>query len=148
MAIQFRHQRGQTASVIDVGVMGDVGFVSQIFQIQDRIEKTGMRILREHHLLDALALAWDRSKPLPTRPLSNNGAYEFSSQLLIGLMTSMPISSPFNRVAWKRDLRMDDYIPQPGQVSWCVYDQVAKKGKLEGASRIECFGGRQKHDYC
>ncbi|KAI1738583.1 putative polyketide synthase [Xylaria scruposa] len=107
--VQYRHRQGCTASVIDVGVMGEVGFVSQNFHIQDRIEKTGMQILREQHLLDALALACDRSKPLPNRPFSNNGAYKFPSQLLIGLMTSTPISSPFNRVAWKHDIRMAIY---------------------------------------
>lgn len=106
---QYRHQLGQTGSVIDVGVMGDVGFVSQNLQIQDRIEKTGMQVLREQHLLDALAMAWDRSKPLPAQSLRNEGSYEFPSQLLIGLMTTTPISSPYNRVAWKRDVRMAIY---------------------------------------
>ncbi|TRX93498.1 hypothetical protein FHL15_005470 [Xylaria flabelliformis] len=107
--VQYRHQRGCTASVIDVGVMGEVGFVSQNFHIQDRIEKTGMQILREQHLLDAMALAWERSKPLPTRPCLRGGAYEFPSQFLIGLMTSTPISSSSNRVAWKHDIRMAIY---------------------------------------
>ncbi|KAI1361572.1 putative polyketide synthase [Xylaria arbuscula] len=107
--VQYRHHLGQNASVIDVGVMGDVGFVSQNHRIQDRIEKTGMQVLREQHLLDALAMAWDRSKPLPAESLRISGAYEFPSQLLIGLMTTTPISSPHNRVAWKRDRRMAIY---------------------------------------
>ncbi|KAI1131714.1 putative polyketide synthase [Nemania abortiva] len=106
---QYRHQRGQSASVIDVGVIGEVGFVSQNAHIQDRFEKTGMKILREQHLLDTLAIAWQRSKPSPTQSFSNGGAYEFPSQVLTGLMTSTPIDSPSNRVAWKRDLRMAIY---------------------------------------
>ncbi|KAI8630109.1 KR domain-containing protein [Xylariaceae sp. FL1651] len=106
--VQYRHQNGLAASSIDIGVMGEVGFVSQNDGVRRRFERTGMRILREHHLLEALALAIQRSKPSLGQPHKDR-AYENPSQLILGLMTSTPISSPSNRVIWKNDSRMAIY---------------------------------------
>jgi hypothetical protein len=104
--VQYRQRNNYAASAIDIGVMDEVGFVSQNADIRERFEKSGMGLLREQHLLDALALAIKNSKLGMGR---SRGVYENPSQLLLGLTTSTPISSPFNRVAWKRDSRMAIY---------------------------------------
>lgn len=111
--MQFRHHKGLVGSVIDVGVMGEVGFVSRNQDVLDRLNRIGMRILQECNLLDALALAVGRSTasaPSPS-PVSAPGQafYTNPSQVLLGLNTSIPISSPLNRVAWRRDARMSIY---------------------------------------
>ncbi|PWY91664.1 polyketide synthase [Aspergillus sclerotioniger CBS 115572] len=105
--VQYRHRQGLAASVIDIGVMGEVGFVSQNRTLLDRLEKSGMHVLTEQDLLDAMALAVARSAPglSPTPP----GAYCNASQILLGVNTTVPISSPANRVAWKRDMRLSIY---------------------------------------
>lgn len=105
--VQFRHHKGLAASVIDIGVMGEVGFVSNNQNIMDLFQKSGLRILREQDLLDSMNLAMQRSKPAPVR--SEDGAYGSPSQLLLGLVTTIPITAPANRVVWKQDARMSIY---------------------------------------
>lgn len=105
--VQYRHHLGQNASVIDIGAMGEVGFVSQSADLMAKFEKTGMRLVMENDLLDAMTLAILCSSPSNTR--SSNGSYIQPSQILTGFETLVPISSPTNRVAWKRDVRMSIY---------------------------------------
>ncbi|TGJ79517.1 hypothetical protein E0Z10_g9254 [Xylaria hypoxylon] len=104
--VQYRQNNNRAASAIDIGVMSEVGFVSQNSEVRERFVKTGMGLSQEQHLLDALALAIENSKPGMSR---SPAVYENPSQLILGLKTSTPISSPFNRVAWKRDSRMAIY---------------------------------------
>ncbi|GLA97323.1 type I Iterative Polyketide synthase (PKS) [Aspergillus tubingensis] len=105
--VQYRHGKGLPASVIDVGVMGEVGFVSQNEALFDRFAKSGMHILKEQDLLDAMVLAIARSAPEPTG--AQAGAYCNASQILLGVHTTIPISTRSSRVAWKNDIRMSIY---------------------------------------
>jgi acyl carrier protein len=107
--VQYRHSQGLSASVIDIGAMGEVGFVSQNADIMTKFHKTGMRLLTENNLLDAMTLAILRSSPCFGAPSTSDGAYIQPSQILTGFETVVPISSPTNRVAWKRDVRMSIY---------------------------------------
>jgi hypothetical protein len=107
--VNYRKRKGYAASVIDIGVMGEVGFVSQNQEVRERFEKTGMRIMREQDLLDVLALAVRKPKPPGPHEESRIKNYEEPSQFGLGLLTSIPISSPHNRVAWRRDARMAIY---------------------------------------
>ena len=68
-----------------------------------------MRLLTENNLLDAMTLAILRSSPRFGAPSTSDGAYIQPSQILTGFETVVPISSPTNRVAWKRDVRMSIY---------------------------------------
>lgn len=114
--VQYRHHNGLVASVIDIGVMGEVGFVSRNQDVLDRLGRIGMRILQEQNLLDAVSLAVKRSSPAKSKvTLEGSGrrygstTYSNPSQVLLGLNTTIPISSPLNRVAWRRDVRMSIY---------------------------------------
>ncbi|KAJ5106839.1 hypothetical protein N7456_003514 [Penicillium angulare] len=102
--VQYRHSKGLPASVIDIGVMGEVGFVSENTDTSERFEKTGMHLCKEKDLLDAMTLAIERSSP---KPQLNAGVttYQNPSQIMLGLHTTIPITSPSNRVDWKRDMR-------------------------------------------
>lgn len=51
---QYRHRNGLVASAIDVGVMADVGFVARTSGLLERLEKTGMRPVREKQLLETI----------------------------------------------------------------------------------------------
>ncbi|KAL2751982.1 hypothetical protein ACRALDRAFT_1045166, partial [Sodiomyces alcalophilus JCM 7366] len=120
--VSFRHRHGLVASVIDLGVMGDVGFVSQNQDVLDNLGRMGMRILREKNLLEALVLTLQRSRAAPGSASSSsssrsaegkaaagNAAYQSPSQVILGLNTTIPISSTLNRVPWRRDPRMSIY---------------------------------------
>ncbi|KAH8677742.1 putative polyketide synthase [Xylariales sp. PMI_506] len=123
---QFRHHNGMVASVINIGVVGEVGYVSRNQDVLDRLTRNGMRILHERELLAAIKLSIDRSHPATTRDASiaaaadgaaarrasgetGNTTYTNSSQLLVGLNTAIPMSSSCNRVGWKHDARMGIY---------------------------------------
>ncbi|PYI02487.1 polyketide synthase [Aspergillus sclerotiicarbonarius CBS 121057] len=105
--VQYRHHQGLAASVIDIGVMGEVGFVSQNQTVLDHFEKSGMHVLKEQDLLDGMAWAVARSAPVPSQ--GQPGTYCNASQILLGVNTTIPISAPSNRVAWKRDMRLSIY---------------------------------------
>ncbi|PYI31307.1 putative polyketide synthase [Aspergillus indologenus CBS 114.80] len=105
--VQYRHHHGLPASVIDLGVMGDVGFVSRNPNVLRQFQNTGAFVLNEDMFLEAMTLAVQRSHPvatsLPTRTYSN------PSQIVLGLNTAVPASSSANRVAWKNDVRFSIY---------------------------------------
>jgi hypothetical protein len=105
--VQYRHGNGLAASVLDIGVMGEVGFVSKHRDVLDRFQKSGMRILKEQDLLDAFNLAIQSSAPARTG--GPDGAYHSPGQILLGLVTTLPVASPNNRVVWKSDIRMSIY---------------------------------------
>jgi NADP-dependent 3-hydroxy acid dehydrogenase YdfG len=117
--VHFRHRQGLVASVIDLGVMGDVGFVSQNQDILENLRRIGMLVLREQDLLDTLTLVLKRSRPtaaVSAEVATGQGgsqptdlANRNPSQVILGLNTTSPLSSPLNRVPWRRDPRMSIY---------------------------------------
>lgn len=139
--VNFRHSQGLVASVIDLGVMGDVGFVSQNQDVLDNLGRIGMHILREQNLLDALVLALKRSRPGQVVSDSkiamgqlgseqNDAVYGCPSQVLLGLNTTIPLSSPLNRVPWRRDARMSIYGNLEGSSN-----SIADNGKTVSSQR-------------
>lgn len=121
--VSYRHWLGLAASVVNIGVVGDVGYVSENPSVLDSLKATGQYIMREPEVLDCLELMLKRSGPpaashgtaarrkdqdnkeqAPTRP----GAFRYAqlSQLGTGLRSLLPIAAPNNRVPWRRDPRM------------------------------------------
>lgn len=103
--VQYRHGRGLPASVIDVGVMEDVGYVSQNAAVLDMFRAYSMHGLKEVDLLRAIELGIERSMPRPRQ----DGKYCNSGQVTTGLASSKSILDPSNRAVWKRDARMAMY---------------------------------------
>ncbi|PYH85776.1 KR-domain-containing protein [Aspergillus uvarum CBS 121591] len=55
--VQYRHHYGLPASVIDLGVMGDVGFVSRNPNVLRQFQNSGAFVLNEDMFLEAMTLA-------------------------------------------------------------------------------------------
>ena len=104
--VQYRHAQGQPASVLDIGVMGDVGYVSQNPGVLEQFKQTSISTLREQDLLDALQLAMRNGTSSPPSP----AGYLNPAQLVMGLRSTKPLSDPGNRCIWKRDIRMSMYL--------------------------------------
>jgi len=104
--VRYRRGKGLAASVIDIGVMGEVGFVSENDKVLQKFEKSGIRLLREQHLLDSLGLAIKDSKPGRDKCQEKTWALEERGHIMLGILTSTPLSLASTRVAWKRDARM------------------------------------------
>lgn len=121
--VSYRHSLGLAASVVNIGVVGDVGYVSENPSVLDSLRATGQYIMREPELLDCLELMLKRSGPTAsygaaarhtsaaattatttTRP--GTFRYAQTSQLGTGLRSLLPITAPNNRTPWRRDPRM------------------------------------------
>jgi hypothetical protein len=109
---QYRHSQGLPSSTVDIGVMKDIGYVSRNAHILDNFHMTSTHVLYEQDLLDSLQLLIARSTRLPSNNKDNGysriGEYEYvnKAQLALGLRSTQPLSSPNNRLVWKRDPRM------------------------------------------
>ena len=97
--VQYRHSLGLPASALSIGVMEDVGYVSQNRAVLDQLKATNYYTLREQDLLDALQLIMTPSSVGKTS----------SAQLAIGLRSTKPLADATNRSVWKRDIRMSMY---------------------------------------
>ncbi|KFY38193.1 hypothetical protein V494_04450 [Pseudogymnoascus sp. VKM F-4513 (FW-928)] len=104
--VQYRHFLGLPASVLDVGVMADIGYVSQNISVENNMRATGMWFLNEKDLLDALHLSILTSQPSTS---TNASKYTSMAQLGIGFRSTKTLSEPSNRVLWRRDKRMTVY---------------------------------------
>jgi len=109
--VQYRHSQGLPASVIDIGVMEDIGYVSAHSYALDALKSAHLHMLHEQDLLDALQLAIERSSETSQSSAAPAFAqtYVNPSQIVIGLRSSLPLSAPTNRTIWKRDPRMSLY---------------------------------------
>ena len=103
--VQYRQNLGLPASVIDVGVMGDVGYVSQNAAMLEALRTSSAHTLGESDLLSAVSMAIKSSTP---RPMTDT-PYCNRSQLAIGMASTKLMTDPSNRSVWKRDLRMALY---------------------------------------
>ncbi|EHK97750.1 putative Phthiocerol synthesis polyketide synthase type I PpsC [Glarea lozoyensis 74030] len=86
--VQYRHSLGLPASVVDIGVMGDIGYVSRNAAIQESLRGAGTYFLQEQDFLDSLNWAVAKSAVKPSLPGQN--------QLLIGVRSSKSLSDPSN----------------------------------------------------
>jgi NAD(P)-dependent dehydrogenase (short-subunit alcohol dehydrogenase family) len=102
---QYRHARGLPASVIDLGVAEDVGFVASNTSLIDYFKFLSANLLSERDVADIVRLAIARS------PSKTNASTEFTnaSQLTVGVASYKPLSDPGNRIIWKRDRRFSVY---------------------------------------
>ncbi|KAI9774066.1 MAG: Type I Iterative PKS [Geoglossum simile] len=111
--VQYRHSKGLPASVLDIGIIEDVGYISQNPSILESFRNSAVHTLREQDLLDALHLVIVRSAPQPVplqQPLLSLGSgFINPNQVAIGLRSTLPITSPANPNIWKCDRRMGIY---------------------------------------
>ena len=114
--VQYRHSLGLPASVLDIGAMEDVGYLSQNSSILEALRATSLHTLHEQDLLDSLQLMIDRSNPpqhtrvpaTASHPMKT-ASYINPSQVAIGVRSTLPLSAPNNRTIWKKDPRMAVY---------------------------------------
>ncbi|KAF2138887.1 uncharacterized protein K452DRAFT_276732 [Aplosporella prunicola CBS 121167] len=106
---QYRHGKGLPASVLDISIIEDVGWVSQEPAHLEQLKATAAYCLKEQDLLDSLELAIAKSAPKARATESSMDGYINDSQIGLGLRMTMPIAADANRCIWKRDIRMGLY---------------------------------------
>ncbi|KAL4993533.1 hypothetical protein BDV10DRAFT_199502 [Aspergillus recurvatus] len=109
--VQYRHSLGLPCSAINIGVMEDVGYVSEQTHVINHFVATSTHTLHQHDLHDAVQLAIDNSLParMETKHRATWPSFVSGSQLLIGLRSTAPLDSPSNLTSWRRDPRMALY---------------------------------------
>ncbi|KAL8836758.1 MAG: hypothetical protein Q9170_002787 [Blastenia crenularia] len=103
--VQYRHSLGLPASSINIGVMEDVGYVSQNPAVLEQFRATSAHLLREQDLMDTLHLMTIKSIAAPP----SAAYFRNPAQTVIGLRSTRPLADPSNRAIWKRDVRMSLY---------------------------------------
>ena len=98
--VPFRHQLGLPASVLDIGVVGDIGYVSQNATLLSQLKASGAHVLGEQQLLDALHLAIIDSSPRPV--ISRSNPHVNRSQWVLGF-------GPTREKLWQKDARFGIY---------------------------------------
>ncbi len=104
---QYRQGLGLPASVIDIGAVEEIGFISQNYGLMNKIKGTGFREITEQELLDAMAvIVMPRSA---REPDSSGSGFIDGYTIVLGLGSTIPLSSPSNRAVWRKDRRMAAY---------------------------------------
>lgn len=109
---QYRRQLGLPASVLDIGVLGDIGYASRNSTVLQKLKTSGFYLLREQELLDSLQFAILQSTPSfssSSSGFANQQGFCNPGQLVIGLRSTLSWTDTKNQVRWKRDRRMASY---------------------------------------
>lgn len=105
--VQYRHGQHLAASVIDLGVMEDVGYVAESSNLLDYFRFLDANLLTEDNMREGVRLAIARSFSNPQEQAPRK--YSNPSQITLGVRSHIPISDPKNRIIWKRDRRFAVY---------------------------------------
>lgn len=91
--VEYRHSLGLPASIIDLGVVGDVGYLLEQEHLFEGFKNGGFYFLTEQQVLDAAAISVANSR------------FGSLSSFCLGGLSEKPMNDPTNRVNWKRDVR-------------------------------------------
>ena len=104
--VAYRHSLGLPASTVNIGVIQDIGYVSQNPEILDSLRSTAQYLMRERELLESIELMLHRSSPAESVADQAFGRYVTRSQIGIGMRSTVPMDAPANRTIWRKDPRM------------------------------------------
>lgn len=93
--VAYRRGLGLPASILDIGVVGDVGYLTANEKQYAAFKSAGYVFLSEQDVLDATAVAVAHSN-------DKHGPFNC---FCLGALSDLPFSDPANRLNWKRDVR-------------------------------------------
>ncbi|OLN96884.1 Lovastatin diketide synthase LovF 4 [Colletotrichum chlorophyti] len=129
---QYRRAKGLPCSVVDLGGVEDVGYVSRNQEVESAMLKAGARLVSEADMLQSLQLAISRAKPFDD--ISDEAI--LGSQLMVGLDCTVSIDDPGNRVVWKQDARMAHY-PNKLESSATSHIKLGNSGLADFITRLQ-----------
>ncbi|KAI9151270.1 Polyketide synthase [Paramyrothecium foliicola] len=111
--VQYRRSIGQAASVIDIGAVEEIGYISNSPGLINKMKSTGFKGVTEQELLDALTVALtsrdDFKYTSKTADDAGNSISTDAGSFILGLGSSLPLDDPANRAIWRKDRRMAVY---------------------------------------
>ena len=125
--VHYRQNLGLAASVLDIGPVDDVGYVSRTQAVKETLLASLEALLTEQNFLDTLQLAIARSSPeyAPKRHTTSLSGYQNPSHIVHTLESRIPIMDPQNSSVWKRDPRM------------AIYRNIQKASEFEGTEATD-----------
>ncbi|KAM7184617.1 polyketide synthase [Naviculisporaceae sp. PSN 640] len=132
--VQYRRARGLPASVIDIGAVDEVGYISRTPAARENMLASAGKLITEQAFLDCLQLTIARSAlSSQGTPLASAGdqyaGYTNPSQVTQALECRLPIMHPENAIIWKRDPR------------WAIYRNIEKTSSDGAAAGGESVSG-------
>ncbi|RMZ82891.1 hypothetical protein DV737_g1950, partial [Chaetothyriales sp. CBS 132003] len=116
---QYRNGLGLAASVVDMGAVEDVGWISEHQGMMGKMSRSGFKPVLEQEVIDAMAISMlvhNRSERTLEGAIAkckgkNANTFEFvhKNTFLVGLALLIPLHDPSNYVIWKKDRRMASY---------------------------------------
>lgn len=108
--VQYRVNLGLPASAIDIGAVADVGYISHNRELMQKMATMGFKLLKEQEVLDALVVAMTRRRTGNNECRHHRSRFATdSNNFVLGLGSTVPLNSPANRAAWRKDRRMAIY---------------------------------------
>ncbi|KAL5043621.1 hypothetical protein BDW71DRAFT_216220 [Aspergillus fruticulosus] len=113
--VQYRHALGLPASILNIGAMANVGYVSENKVVEEFFRAAGMPSLSEGDFFEALhhsirhQFADALAPPKPAATHGRGAGVTNITQLALGIRSTKPMDDPSNRVLWKHDRRVDIY---------------------------------------
>jgi hypothetical protein len=104
--VSYRHRLDLPASVLDIGMMTEIGHVAESKELHGLLGARDWHGLRETDLIDALQLSIASNSPSKKSVIEG---ISNPSSLVIGLRQTRPLEDPMNRIPWKHDKRMSIY---------------------------------------
>ncbi|KAJ9386802.1 hypothetical protein DTO063F5_3460 [Paecilomyces variotii] len=113
---QYRNDMGLAASVVDMGAVEEVGWISEHQGMMGKMSRSGFKPVSEQEVIDAMAIAMlAHNKPdqaaqkVLATSSKNNFYFLHKNTFLVGLALLIPLHDPSNYVIWKKDRRMASY---------------------------------------
>ncbi|KAK3317264.1 putative polyketide synthase [Cercophora scortea] len=105
---QYRNGLGLAASVVDMGAVEDVGWISEHQGMMGKMSRSGFKPVLEQEVIDSMAISMlVHNRPPPPRSLPSTFCHK--NTFLVGLALLIPLNDPSNYVIWKKDRRMASY---------------------------------------
>ena len=154
--VQYRHSRGLVASVIDIGAVDEVGYISRTPAAKDTMLAMSGRLIQERDFLEALHLTIIRSTmpPVVEKKLVGTRGIHFQnpSQITQALECRLPIMDQQNNMIWKRDPRMAIYrnietvaadgVSETGGMKLFLATMAENQSQLEQPGAAEFLAGQ------
>jgi acyl carrier protein len=102
--VGYRHSLGLPCCCLGVGIMEDVGYLSENQDTLHALKATAIHTVREQEYLDAVHLMLTRSFNTPNKVPASG--YVSRSNVGLGVRSNLPILASNNRTIWRRDPRM------------------------------------------
>jgi acyl carrier protein len=102
---QYRTGLGLAASTLNCGVVEDVGVVAENQDILRRFREQDIWTIKEKDVIDGLTLSMDK----PTLRPEDIDGFASPNTFILGMQTTVPLSSPKSRAVFRSDPRMAFY---------------------------------------